>query len=271
MNNLIFEKNKLEFIYKKFNHKKFIHPDPLEFLFNYTDKKDIELVGLISSSLAYGRVSQILKSVNFILKILAPSPYEFIKNTNDFDVLFKNFKHRFTKDYELSAFLKSIKKVILENGSIENLFSNSVCKTYKLNSIKEFNDLIKNNFEHVQKNYNLLLNNFVNSFKLGKSSLLSNPLKNSACKRLNLYLKWMIRKDKIDPGIWKNFSSEILIIPLDTHIFKFAKLNNLTVRNTPDFKTAIEITNSFKKISPRDPCKYDFAITRFGIWSNFNN
>jgi len=271
MENIIFEEKYLNNLYNKFNNKKYIHPDPLEFLYNYTDKKDIELVGFIASSLAYGKVCQILKSVKIILNKLGPYPYESILNINNFSKLFSGFKHRFTKDYELIAFLEAIKKVLIEHKTFENLFIKSILKTYETRNIEEFNALIKNNFKVIQSNYNTLLSNFTGSFKLGKSSLLPNPEKHSACKRLNLYLKWMIRKDNIDTGIWSNISPEILIIPLDTHIYKFAKKNKLTHRNTADFKTALEITNSFRKIAPLDPSKYDFAITRFGIRDDLKN
>jgi uncharacterized protein (TIGR02757 family) len=269
MDNLKINKKSLEKLYKKFNNKKYIHPDPLEFLYLYKNKKDIEIVALLASSLAYGRVCQILKSVSIVLEKLGKNPYDFILKTNDFNKLFKGFKHRFTKDYEISNFFYSLKKILIKYGSLENMFINCIFETFKpISNLDDFNILLKKKTKLIQDNYLILLNNFIKKFELNKTSLLADPEKQSACKRLNLFLKWMIRKDNVDLGIWNHISSEILIIPLDTHMYKFAKLKGLTKRKDTSFKTAIEITNSFKKYAPFDPTKYDFAITRFGIWKN---
>jgi len=98
--------------------------------------------------------------------------------------------------------------------------------------------------------------------------LLSDPQMGSACKRLNLFLRWMVRQDLVDPGGWDKISRRKLIIPLDTHMYHFGKCYGLTKRNSADMKTAIEITNGFKRFEPTDPIKYDFSITRFGIRSD---
>lgn len=262
----------LEKIYSQYNNKKFLHPDPLEFLHKYQKQEDIEAVGLIASGLAYGRVCQILKSVTKVLDKLSLSPSDFIINTkvSQFFKIFKNFKHRFTTENELVEFLSSIKNILIEHKTIENAFVKSILHTYSCKNLTEFNRLLKKDLPYIQNNYKEVLINFYKKFNLKKNSLLSDPAKNSACKRLNLFLKWMIRCDEIDLGVWENISPEILIIPLDTHMYQFAKSKNFTSRKSADFLAALEITKAFKKYSPSDPTKYDFCITRFGIRSELD-
>lgn len=247
-------KDRLEEIYLKYNKRELVDPDPLVFLYNYKKTADKELVGLIASSLAYGRVAQILKSVKTVLDIMGKEPSKYI-SSNDKDTFlktFKNFKHRFTDGREMAMFLWGIKNIIKEYDSIENCFKTG----------------------HNNKNQNILpaLKFFSNEIRkyIGdkKNSLLPDANKNSACKRINLYLKWMIRKDDVDPGCWSNLDPSLLIIPLDTHMYRFGTCAGWTKRKNADMQTAIEITNGFKKISPQDPAKYDFAITRFGIRSD---
>lgn len=243
-------KKNFETIYKKYNRKEFIHPDPLEFLSKYKNIRDKEIAGLITSSLAYGRVAQILKSAAFALDIMGKSPHSFIKTNTPahFLKVFGNFKHRFTTGTELAAFLKTIKLILKEYGSLNNYFLNF----YEKDNISLEKAIYK----------------FAEKLNLNSPSLMPSPVKKSSFKRLNLFLRWMIRKDAIDPGIWKGISPAKLIIPLDTHIFKLAKRINATKRNDTAMKTALEITSFFRKLEPEDPVKYDFALTRIPINKN---
>ncbi|MCX6112116.1 MAG: TIGR02757 family protein [Proteobacteria bacterium] len=253
MNNQI-NKKILDLIYTKYNRRELVDPDPLIFLYNYKNPEDRELVGLIASSLAYGRVAQILKSVNIILKFLGPSPHQFLIDTSKKDISLglKGFKHRFTTDEEMSGFLTGIKEIISEYKTLQNLFYES--------SRPQDENILSALSKFVQK--------IKSAGKIKKSSLLSDPEMGSACKRLNLYLRWMVRYDVVDPGGWNKISTEKLIVPLDTHMYYFGKCYGMTKRNNADMKTAVEITNGFKKFEPTDPTKYDFAITRFGIRSD---
>ena len=105
----------------------------------------------------------------------------------------------------------------------------------------------------------------MNRAEADKSSLLPDPSRGSAVKRLNLYLRWMVRKDDVDPGGWEDVPASKLIVPLDTHMYHFGQCYGFTCRKSADLKTAIEITRGFRQLNPEDPVKYDFAITRFGI------
>ena len=243
----------LEELYESYNDRKYVHPDPLEFLYDYDNLKDRELVGIIASLLAYGRVSQILKSVQKVLDIIG-EPYNFIVNSKDYEIksCFKNFKHRFTTEDDISNLLIALKRVLLEYGTLSNCFS-SFYKEDDKSVLPALNGFIKILGEKIDYRYN---------------SLISRPFGNSAYKRFNLFLRWMVRKDNVDPGGWDNIPKSKLIVPLDTHMYRICSNLNFTDKKNVSLSTAIEITNCFKEISPNDPVKYDFALTRLGMNRN---
>ena len=241
----------LNVLYERYNRREFIHPDPLEFLFYYEDIRDREIVGLIASSLAYGRVVQILKSVSIVLEKMAPSPFEFITSNSEKDFLhtFKSFKHRFTTGEELTALCLGIKAAIRKHGSLEACFSSrfdrgngAVCSALAGFCTELHSDS--------QDGYN---------------SLIPKPEKGSACKRLHLYLRWMTRRDGVDPGGWDSISASDLIVPLDIHMHRIGLALGLTGRKQSDIRTAKEVTDGFRAFSPEDPVKFDFSLTRLGI------
>ena len=244
-------KEKLDNLYAWYNKREFVHPDPLEFLYNYYDIRDREIVALIASSLAYGRVAQILKSVSLILELMSPSPYRFLTGISEKDLLksFTGFKHRFTTGDDMSSMLLAVKKMIKKDGSLCNAF---------LSGYSESDD-------NILPALSAFVRRLVNESGGGKNSLIPLPDRGSACKRLILFLRWMIRKDSVDPGGWDGISPSKLIIPLDTHMYSICTGLKMTCRKQADMRTAIEITNGFKKIIPEDPVKYDFSLTRLGI------
>ena len=244
-------KEPLEAVYELFNNPEYIHPDPLEFVYLYPENRDREVVGLIAACLAYGRVQTILKSVSEILTPMGPSPHAFIisHTLEDFKEIYTGFTHRFTKGEEIAGFLEAIRQILMDYGSLKACF-----------------------FTHDKpeaSNLKVALAGFVSSLRcaagISPCSLLPDPEKGSAMKRLNLFLRWMVRRDRVDPGIWGDISPERLIYPLDTHIHAFGLRYCLTGRRSADQKTAMEITDAFRTISPGDPVKYDFALSRLGI------
>ncbi len=244
-------KDELEKIYLKYNDRDFIHPDPLEFLYDYDNTGDREIAGLIASSLAYGRVNQILKSVSKVLKILNPRPRDFLMGPsfNREAGIFNDFKHRFTAGREVLNLLLKIREVLKKYGSINYCFLAGYSKN-DATVIPALLNFIKN----------------LDSLSSGDCcSLIPSPLGSSAFKRLNLYLRWMVRKDRVDPGGWKGIPPSKLIVPLDTHMYHISRLLGFTTRKQADLKTTIEISGSFKKINEDDPVKYDFALTRMGM------
>ncbi len=244
-------KEELDSLYLYYNNRKFVHPDPLEFLYGYDDIKNREIVGMIASSLAYGRVNQILKSVALVLTKMVPAPSVFLKQSSDNLIysIFSDFKHRFTTGTELSCLLVNIRNAIIEYGSLNACFTAGLKKEDKTihNAALSF------------------ANNLNASQKKRCNSLMPSPLGGSAFKRLNLYLRWMVRRDRVDPGGWDNISRSKLIIPLDTHMHRISLKLGFTKRKQADIKTALEITGSFKRFDKNDPLKYDFALTRLGI------
>jgi len=249
-NRVLLLKPVLNILYKRYNDRKYISPDPLEFIYKYKSHSDREIVGLIASSLAYGRVRQICTSVSIVLsKIHTPS--EFLKNSSTRMIKnsFTDFKHRFTTGDDISILLLAIKRNIETYGSLENCFMSGYnpADPTIIPALEEFT--IK----------------LANSVRLDDFCLLPKPSKNSACKRMNLYLKWMVRKDNVDPGCWSNIPRSKLIVPLDTHMHKICGRLGFTQRKSADIKTALEITGMFKQISQNDPTRYDFALTRLGM------
>lgn len=242
-------KDYLEELYCTYNKRSFVHPDPLEFLYRYTDPLDREIVGLIASSLAYGRVNQILKSVELVLSHL-PSPRNDLLHMSrrDLTAIFKGFKHRFSTAEDITALLFGIKQVIQEYGSLEEAFR----------------------YFHIAGSPTIVpaLSKFVQIvWKKGEGTgnfLLPSPENRSACKRAFLFLRWMVRCDEVDPGGW-GLSASTLVVPLDTHMFQIARRLGLTDRKQADLRTALYVTEAFRCISPDDPVRYDFCLTRFGI------
>ena len=240
----------LERLYDHFNHKRFVSPDPLELVLRYDSVDDREIAALIASSLAYGRVAQIVNSSSIILDEMA-SPSRFLKRSSEESLRrrFESFKHRFTTGMELSSMLVGIKSVIGDFGSLELCFKAGVNA-------------------HDPDSYSALswfASKIREASNGGCGTLIPRPENGSACKRLNLCLKWMVRRDKVDPGGWDGIDKSKLILPLDTHIHRIGRLFAMTKRKQADMKTAREITEGFREIAPEDPTKYDFALTRLGM------
>ncbi|MBQ7665796.1 MAG: TIGR02757 family protein [Synergistaceae bacterium] len=239
----------LEGMYYVYARREIINPDPLYFLYSYHDVRDIEIAGLIASSLAYGRVAQIMKSVERVLSCLGDEPHRFLADNENFHIVPDDFKHRFTTSYDMNNFLRNISEVIREHESIEGFMSKCL-------------DESNGNLFHALDKFSdrLSMNRNPESF-----SLITAPKDGSACKRLFLFLKWLVRHDDVDPGGWEVLRPCDLIVPTDTHMHRISIELGLTKRKSADLKCAVEITNGFREICPEDPAKYDFALTRLGI------
>lgn len=243
----------LEILYKKYNRFDLIEPDPLMFVYRYKNIGDKEVVALISACFAYGNVKQIIKNLTKIFDVMGSSPKKYLlsKTKQDFKKDFKNFKYRFTTEEELVNFLLAIKTILEKEKTLENLF-------YKF-------------YLQGKKDFLFALNNFCKELRAhGKvATLVPDPDKKSALKRINLFLRWCVRKDNVDCGLWHKIPTACLIVPLDVHMHRNARALGLTKRNQTDMKTALEISCSLAKFCKNDPIKYDFCITRFGIHPDF--
>lgn len=239
----------LENLYSTWNRKEFIHPDPLEFLHRHSEPADREIVGLVASGLAYGRVKQILKSVDTVLGLMGPSP-----STCPSAQLMPGlmgFRHRFTTGGEIGSVLDGVRRVQKKHGSIGSFVAGQVSAGAGMLETQR-----------------TLIRELTGSGRA--SSLLPCPSRGSCCKRLNLWFRWMVRHDDVDPGGWEGVPPSLLMIPLDTHMWKVGRRLGFTARNSPDLKAALEITEGFRGICPEDPVRYDFALTRFGIRSELS-
>jgi uncharacterized protein (TIGR02757 family) len=249
---VVFSRASMEALYIHYNRREFIHPDPLEFVLRYGEPVDREVVGLVASSLAYGRVRQILKSVSGVLERMGSSPGRFLMDhpRSRIEHCFQDFKHRFTGGAELSALLGGIREALLAFGSLEACFL-AGCRPEDETVLPA-------------------LDRFCHRLRCScpeelTGILLPRPVWGSACKRLHLFLRWMAREDDVDPGVWKGVDPSQLIVPLDTHMFRTARALGITGRKQADLRAALEVTEAFRAISPQDPVKYDFALTRLGI------
>ncbi len=237
----------LERLYLRYNVRGLVEPDPLQFLYSYDAPADREIAGLVASGLAYGRVEQITTSVGRVLEVLGPAPSAFlaVADRSRLSSLLGDFKHRFTTGEEMAAFLAAVHSLQAENGgSVQCMFSGAGSL---LEAMETF------------------AREVISRMSPGRCTLLPLPSCGSACKRLNLFLRWMVRCDEVDPGGWTCLSPSELLVPLDVHMHRAGLALGMTSREQGDMRTVLEITEGFRKLRPDDPVRYDFAITRFGI------
>jgi uncharacterized protein (TIGR02757 family) len=245
----------LEDLYAEYNRREYVSPDPLEFLYLYDDPADREVVGLVASSFAYGRVASILSSVRKVLDVLGPHPADALGCMSERSLAerLSGFRHRFSGDREVAKFLYGIGCVLKEYGSLENLFCAALADGDRADGV-----VIVGAMERFARE-------ILMASGMEMSHLLPLPSKGSACKRLSLYVRWMVRSDDVDPGGWNKVPRNAIMVPLDTHMFKIATGLGFVKRKSPDGKAAVEATEGFRSLNPEDPEKDDFALTRFGI------
>ena len=222
-----------------------ITPDPLELVLRYRDPRDQEVAGLIAAAFAYGRADIIVANIGRVLDAMQPSPFAYLAT---FDkeraaIDFAGFSHRFHKTPELVDLFERIANVIAVHGSLGELFRGC--------------------YRHGDDDIGPSLARFVEV--LGNDYLLTSPKDGSACKRMNLFLRWMVRRTPPDLGIWDFVDPAKLVVPLDTHVHRIANFLGLSERKTPDWKAARAITDRLMKFDRADPIRYDFAICRLGI------
>jgi len=240
----------------KYNQSEFIENDPIQIAHRFTEKEDIEIAGFLAASIAWGQRPVIIRNANRIMEMMDFSPADFIRNCKDSDLhVFNSFKHRTFQTVDMQFFIKSLQNIYLNHGGLEKVFEKGF-KTDAKTALIEFNSLF----------------NAVPHFNRSEKHL-SNPAKNSAAKRLNMYLRWMIRSDDkgVDIGLWKNIPSSKLMLPLDVHTGRIGRALGLLNRNQNDWKSVEEITQSLRSFDALDPVKYDFALFGFGVNEKMND
>ncbi len=254
-------KKTLNRFYREYDFRERLGHDPIEFPHRYSDPEDIEVAGFVAACFAYGKIG-LFKPV--IEKILAPggghpSAYftNFTLRNNSRD--FKDIRYRFNTEKDILCFLYMLSQTLKKWGSLKSLFSHYYGPDH--HDIRTALD----GFVH----YFLTIDTrpvYKDNIKpAGLTQLFPAPTKGSACKRMNLFLRWMVRRKDIDCGVWEKIPPSKLIIPLDTHIAKISRCLGLTDRTASDWKTASEITDSLRSFDSEDPLKYDFALCHQGI------
>lgn len=251
-------RNCLERLYFRYNRREFIGSDPLKFVYEYSNPADMEIVGFLAAALSYGRVQQIQRSLDDLLGRIGKSPYAFVRDFGkDERKILADFKHRFTTGQDISDLLWLLRNVFKQSGSIEKHFLLGYNKNDEsiLPALSRFCDSLKQKYAGFHKG----------QVSRGLKYLLASPTGGSVCKRLNLFLRWMVRDDDVDVGLWKSVDKAKLIVPVDVHMARLCGILGFHDRKTVALSTALEITKGFSKIEPADPVKFDFALTRVGI------
>lgn len=249
-------REKLEDHYKAFDKSK-LEPDPLQFPHLFKNEKDIEVMAFIASVFAYGNVKQIINSLNKFLIISKDKPYDFINkfSVQKFDSQIA-FAHRFYSAKVVIQLFQLLKIAYNNYGSLKNLF---------LKNFSTRDENLKNAITHFNQYFLSTAHKEFGNLSRGIVFMFPLPEKGSACKRMNLFLRWMVRKDELDFGLWNEIPTSKLIIPVDIHIARICRQLQLTKRKNVSWKMAEEITVNLKKFDPDDPVKYDFAICHIGM------
>lgn len=261
VDNEISLKGKLELLYKKYCTPEFVKSDPIQFVYKFDDEKDKEVAGFLASMMAQGKRQNIISKTNeLIFSVMKGEPYRYIERF-DIDNIprelkeFSYFAYRNISGDQISYVLYSLKIVLKRWGRLKNLFFEKYRKNSNTKNIKE---MLVEVIDEVFSWSNIIPSDVL--------SLVPNPKKGSACKRINMFLRWMVRKDVVDIGIWNDIiPTSKLIIPLDFHVSKISRELGLTNRNQDDWVTAEEITDKLKDFDPIDPVKYDFAVFGYGV------
>lgn len=244
----------LDKLYERYNRRELIPPDPLQFVYKYSNPADMEIAGFLAAGLAYGRVEQIENDLNDLFSRMGKSPFDFIMNfTNKKRTLLKNFKHRFNTSDDMADLFILLRKVLLKYGSIEQFF------------LLGYSPADQDTIPALSRFCDSLLNMKSGAVSRGLKFLIASPARGGAAKRLNLFLRWMVRSDDVDAGLWRNVDKSKLLVPVDVHMNRLCKILGFHNRSNVSLKTAVEITRHFAEIEPADPVKYDFSLSRIGI------
>ena len=257
-------KHHLDTFLENFPRERHLANDPVQFVRLYEDRADREVAGLIASALAYGNVKIVLRTVRTALSYLGPHPS---RTVSLFDPRadsrrLRGFYHRFNTSRDLAVFFWIIRRTLEEYGSLEAACASGLPEnsTDTESAINRFSEILLG-FGHEQFYPRGELQR-----RVGVRFFFPSPAQGSACKRMNLYLRWMVRpEDGIDCGVWTRVVPRQLVIPLDTHIARISGYIGLTDMQTPGWRMAVDITRSLRKLHSDDPLRYDFALCHLGI------
>lgn len=255
-------RRRLDELYRQYDHS-FLDPDPLEFVHHQTNAEDREVAGLIASALAYGNVRQIKRSIAAVLEVLGPHPARSIRGLTPKEALRRlgPFKHRFNDGRDVACLLLFVRQILAAEGSIEAFFARG--------HDSQASDVGAALASFAQRVLALDPHGLYGPGplpdKAGVRFFFPSPDDGSACKRLNLFLRWMVRRGGVDLGLWTAVEPRALVIPLDAHVYAIARRVGLTRLKSPGWSMAVDITRRLRRLDPDDPIKYDFALQRMGL------
>ena len=239
----------------QYNNPKFIESDPIQIPHQFSLKEDIEIAGFLTATIAWGNRKSIIKNATYMMQLLDNTPYDFVINhsQNDLDTL-ETFVHRTFNGIDLIQFIKSLNHIYTVHNGFEHIFKKYAEKDsmqYAIHKLKQHFFEI----EHLTRT----------------KKHISDPLNKSAAKRINMMLRWFVRNDNagVDFGIWKSLSPSQLSCPLDVHSGNVARKLGLLNRKQNDAKALKELDIALRKLDPKDPVKYDFALFGLGVFENF--
>lgn len=238
-----------------YNNPKFIDSDPINIPHKFSKKEDIEIIGFLTATIAWGNRKSIITNANKMAKLMDFSPFDFVINHRASDLENLNgFVHRTFNAEDFKQFIKSLRHIYQTHGGLESIF-NKYCTEESLQvSIHKFKNVFFE-IKHLKRS----------------EKHVSDPLRNSAAKRINMYLRWMVRNDNngVDFGIWKSLKPSQLSCPLDVHSGNVARKLGLLKRKQNDAKALLELDTALRKLDPTDPVKYDFALFGLGVFEGF--
>lgn len=235
-----------------YNQATFIESDPISIPHLFSQKQDIEISGLFAAVFAWGQRKTIINKCRELLQLMDNKPFDFILNHSEKDLkTIENFKHRTFNTTDALYFIHFLKHYYSGNDSLEDLFIVEEKKEPIESALIKFHESFFSLPEAPQRT----------------RKHIPNPIRKSTCKRLNMYLRWMVRKDHsgVDFGIWDKINMKDLICPIDVHVDRVARKLSLISRKQTDWLTALELTHNLKKLDPEDPVKYDFALFGLGV------
>jgi uncharacterized protein (TIGR02757 family) len=238
-----------------YNRPEFIGSDPVSIPHRFSAKEDIEIAGFLAATIAWGNRVSILKSSDRMMKLLGDAPFDFIMNHTDNDLrAIEGAMHRTFNAEDFIYFIEALKYLYLEKGGIEAIFSRYQTRDSLQPAIHEFRKIFLG-LPHNQRT----------------ARHISDPFKGSAAKKINMYLRWMVRKDDrgVDFGIWKSIPPSVLSCPLDVHSGSVARKLGLLTRRQNDAKAVAELDMNLRALDPSDPVRYDFALFGLGVFENF--
>ncbi|WP_452596445.1 TIGR02757 family protein [Pontimicrobium sp. MEBiC01747] len=240
---------------EQYNNLNFIDSDPVQIPYKFNTKEDIEIAGFLSATIAWGNRKSIINNANKMMHLLEQSPYDFVINHTDSDLeKLTTFVHRTFNGTDFITFIKGLQHIYKTYGGLEAIFAKHAEKDSLQQAIHHFKYYFFE-IEHLQRT----------------QKHISDPLKNSAAKRINMFLRWMVRKDNagVDFGIWNTISPASLSCPLDVHSGNVARKLGLLKRKQNDGKALLELDAALRALDNTDPVKYDFALFGLGVFEGF--